>query len=115
MLPPPLGGQGVLIEGNFVLTASHCVRNSNGVAIPTNAALLDDQFVSKCETLGEATDKAEYTLQPLFVDAISDVAILGPVENEELCPREAERFSRLCETLTLGCLSRRDIDSFKLL
>ena len=70
---PRLGAQGVLIPGGFVLTAAHClVDEKDGTPYPPNKAFttFSMAFTAK-NALGN-----EFPLMPLFIDLISDVAIL---------------------------------------
>jgi len=81
--------QGVLIEGNMILTAAHCIDwDCDGNMA---GGMQEWEFVHQIVT-AESTLKAI----PFTVEAVSDVALLGPLDAQE-CPEEAERFEDFCE------------------
>lgn len=102
----PYGGQGVLVSGGFVLTASHCILDPHdGAPIRSNYALLSDPLVIEIET----RSAERYKVMPVFVDAISDVAVLGALDHPDLFI-ESGRFEKLCESLSLARVSRRTLN-----
>jgi hypothetical protein len=69
-----MGGQGVLIPGGMVLTAAHCIdwNLEGGLA-------LGDWIFEEVQT----TDGKTFRMQPVFVEPISDVAVLGQPDGGE--------------------------------
>jgi len=65
-------GQGVVIADELVLTAAHCLA-------PPDAScfLADETFVRI-----RRPDGREGNLQAVFIDAVSDVAALGPIDDD---------------------------------
>jgi hypothetical protein len=69
------GGRGVLVPGGFVATAAHCV-NWGG----HGSMVLGDPYLTKIVTAsGE-----EFVLQVHAVEPVADVAVLGPVDGQQL-------------------------------
>ena len=70
---PRLGAQGVLIPGGFVLTAAHClVDEKNRTPYPHNKAFKRNSLAFTAKS----PQGIEFPMVPLFMDLISDVAIL---------------------------------------
>jgi len=70
---PRLGAQGVLIPGSFVLTAAHClVDEMDGTPYPHNKAFPRNSMAFTAKS----PQGIEFPMVPLFMDLISDVAIL---------------------------------------
>jgi S1-C subfamily serine protease len=69
-----LGGQGVLVPGGFILTATHCIEwNGDG------RMALGDYFVEKLETQdGRKLLASVYAAEP-----VTDMAVLGAMDNQE--------------------------------
>lgn len=85
---PKLGGQGVLLPGGVILTATHCIE-----VITTGAmALASDDFV---EPIATKTHGALMTT-PIMAETVADVAALGNVDGQILYD-ESEAFERFCE------------------
>lgn len=72
-----LGGQGVLVRGGLILTASHCLKWDYDTG--TRATLGDHLFVDI-----EASTEERYRVTPKFVDVVGDLAALEPVDIPEL-------------------------------
>lgn len=69
---PELGGQGVLVADDLILTAAHCVALEMDVV----AFAMDDHFSIGVETAsGEA-----FNLSPIFLDPTADLAVLAVTE-----------------------------------
>jgi S1-C subfamily serine protease len=71
-----LGGQGVLVPGGFVVTAAHCI----GWTAEGRMALGDFRDYYSEEIV--AADGRTLTVQPLAVEPVSDLAVLGAVDGQ---------------------------------
>ena len=80
-------GQGVLIAGGFILTAAHCVPWSC-----EGDMMLYDCFLQTIKT----RDNKLLTVTPYAVEPVSDIAVLGKVDDQTY-PREALAFEQFCE------------------
>jgi hypothetical protein len=82
-----LGGQGVLVPGGFILTATHCIQwtGEGGMALGT-------EYLERVTT----PSGARFLVQAVAADALSDLAVLGSVDDQQL-PVDAERFEQWCE------------------
>ena len=67
------GGRGVLVPGNLILTAAHCVNWSCD-----GGMVLGERFI---ETI--RIEERELKMQPLAVEPVHDIAVLGPAEFED--------------------------------
>ena len=81
------GGQGVLVTGNLILTAAHCVDFAL-----TGGMVLGDHYVEGIRTKTGVNLK----VSPRAVEPLSDIAALGPLDDQE-CPNEADGFEWFCE------------------
>ena len=81
------GCQGVFVHENLILTAAHCV-NFNFDGLMSLGAFSTEEI--------ETSSGEQFKVGPIAVDPISDVAILGPLEDEAF-PKEAESFLDFCE------------------
>ncbi len=82
-----LGGRGVLVPGNVITTAAHCVNFST-----TGGMVLGDWHIEGIET-----SKGENLLtSPYAVEPITDIALLGAPDDQEFY-EEANRFEEFCE------------------
>jgi len=79
-------GQGVLVDGNLILTAAHCIEfKSDG------SMVLGDYFIEKIKTV-----KGELSVTPLAVEPVNDIAILCSLDNQTFC-NEADEYELFCE------------------
>jgi hypothetical protein len=85
-----LGGQGVLVPGNMILTAAHCIRWT-----ATGAMALGDQKLEAIET----RDGQKLIVDVLALEPVADIAVLGAVDGQAL-PPEAEAYEEWCEATT---------------
>jgi S1-C subfamily serine protease len=82
---PNLGGRGVLVPGNLVLTAAHCVAYATD-----GAMVLGDYFLEALQT-----PQGVVHVTPLAVEPVVDIAVLGALDNQEF-PEHAEVFETWC-------------------
>jgi len=94
---PGKSGQGVLVSGNLILTAAHCIDFKC-----EGEMALGDYFIEKIKT-GEK----ELKVTPLAVEPVSDLAVLGSLD-EPGFGKEAEDFEKFCEHTKPVPLCRRD-------
>lgn len=81
------GGQGVLVPGEFVLTAAHCVN------VPyTGGAVLGDYLWEEIETEKETFRMGIYAVEP-----VNDIAVLGAADNQELPGIEQDKYLSFIE------------------
>jgi len=85
---PGKGGQGVLVGGNYILTAAHCVEH-----VCTGAMVLGDYFIERI-----SAGRKKYKVAPLAVEPVSDIAVLGPLDNQEFL-HEVERYEAFCQAI----------------
>ena len=78
---PEMGGRGVLIPGGLILTATHCIGWDG-----TAGLVLGDHHPVRVE----AGDHS-FRLGPWFADAVSDMAALGPLDNQ-VFPEDEDAF-----------------------
>jgi hypothetical protein len=83
-------GQGVLIPGGYILTAAHCVRFELDGSMAT-----DHHSLIKVESAGGQ----RFTLSPLSIEPVSDIAVLGPPDGQ-VFPEEYISFIRYSSTLS---------------
>ena len=83
---PKLGGLGVLVPGNLILTAAHCIswESSGGM-------MLGDFYIEEVECR-----EHRVKVRPLAVEPVSDIAVLGGLDNQEF-NQEATAFDAFCE------------------
>ncbi len=72
------------MPGGFVVTATHCIKWD-----PRGGMALGDHFLEPIET----NSGAHFRLKPYFADPISDIAVLGEPDNQEL-PEDADAFEQ---------------------
>lgn len=82
-----LGGRGVLVPGNIILTAAHCVKYDL-----SGPMVLGDFYIEEIKTLGQEKIK----LSPLAIEPLCDIAALSSIDIPELFD-ESIRFDRFCE------------------
>jgi len=94
-------GQGVLVGGNIVLTATHCIEWEE-----EGQMVLGEHYVEEIETSNEEILK----VKPLAVEPVSDMTALGPLDDQTFSD-EYERFCSYCEATDPVSLC---LDSFEL-
>lgn len=97
-----LGGQGVLVTGNIILTAAHCVE-----FVCTGAMALGEYFIEPIDT-----DTGQLSVGPLAVEPVRDIAAVGSLDDQVFFD-EAEQFEKFCETTKPVTINRRDFEVFK--
>jgi Trypsin-like peptidase domain len=95
--------QGVLIGGHLIATAAHCLNWSG-----TGMMVLGERFIENVRTKHGHHLKAS----PVAVDPVSDVAVLGCLDEQEF-PEEAKQFEQFCEATTPLSLGQRDYGLFQ--
>lgn len=96
---PSMGGQGVLVQGSFVLTAAHCVT-WNG----TGGMALGDYMLEKVKT----ADGTEFRMQLVAVEPSADIAVLAPADDGEL-PKDWEACTNWIESIEPVLLHTRPL------
>ena len=94
---PKKQGQGVLVDGNLILTAAHCIDFTC-----EGAMTLGDYFVEEVHSGGEVMRVA-----PLAIEPLVDLAVLGTLPTQEF-PDEADRFEQYCSRTPAVPLCRVD-------
>ncbi|MDZ7759930.1 MAG: serine protease [Desulfovermiculus sp.] len=95
-------GQGVYVGSNLFLTAAHCVNFET-----SGSMALGDYFIEEIEIQGET-----FRVAPLAVEPISDVAVLGPLDEQEF-PDDVDRLEEFCENLDPVLISDFEPEIFK--
>jgi len=96
------GGQGVLVPGNLIITAAHCIDFTT-----EGTMALGDYFIEEIE-VGERVLK----VAPLAVEPISDLAVLGSLD-EQVFDKEAEGFEEFCEHTKPVVVCRSEFELFQ--
>lgn len=111
----PIGGQGLLVNGNLIITAAHCVMYSlNG------EMSMGGYYIQEIETWEEQ----KFKLAVLAVEPVSDIAILGPSDIPELYDKpefhdvpkkydDVNLFQSYWEKTEPILLSQRDYEQFE--
>lgn len=96
---PGKQGQGVLVEGGFVLTAAHCIDwdTSGGMT-------LDSHRLVDVRPKGGA----EFKMDVLAVEPVADIAVLGPADGQEF-PGDEAAFEDFCESTEGVPISEDDL------
>ena len=81
------GGLGVLVTGDIIVTAAHCINSKY------DGSMIQRYFIHNIDTVS-----GKLKAMPLAVEALSDVAILGAPDNQELS-NEAEEFEEFCSAI----------------
>ena len=81
------GGQGVLVNGNLILTAAHCVTFSL-----KGYMTMGEHYMEEIKT----KDGALLQVCSWAVEPVSDIAVLGALDEQE-CSKEVEAFKEFCE------------------
>lgn len=84
---PKLGGRGVLVPGNVILTAAHCI----GYGL-SGGMVLGDYYIEEIETI----DMERLKVSPLAIEPVCDIAALGALD-EQVFPGESMLFDKFCE------------------
>lgn len=99
---PSKGGQGVLVKGNFIMTAAHCVNCS-----VDSGMMMEDINPEKIVT----SSGTGIMVNLLAVEPVSDIAVLGIIDSQEF-PEEADKFEKFCNHTRPVKLFRKDFDLF---
>lgn len=99
---PSKGGQGVLVNGNFIITAAHCVNFSLDTGM-----MMQDINPQKIIT----SSGTEIMVNILAVEPVSDIAVLGIIDAQEF-PEEAGKFEKFCNLTRPVEFFRKDFDLF---
>lgn len=84
------GGQGILVSGNLILTAAHCIEWS-----PDRWPLYNESMIEEIET---AKGK-KLKVSPYAVEPVNDIAVIGTLEGQlgwQFFP-ESEAFEKFCD------------------
>lgn len=81
------GGQGVLVRGNLIVTAAHCVAHTL-----TGGMVLGDHYIEDIKTKAGVNLK----VSPWAVEPLSDIAALGSLDAQENAT-ETKAFEDFCE------------------
>jgi len=82
------GGQGVLVEGGFILTAAHCIDcNCEG------DMTMDEYIIEEIETIN-----GNLKIQPFAVEPVKDIAVLGSLDDQAF-NKEATQFEKYCDNI----------------
>lgn len=84
---PRRDGQGVLVPGHMIVTAAHVIEWST-----EGGMALGDYHIEEMEARNRALK-----VQPLAVEPVSDLAILGALD-DQVFPDEADAFEVFCES-----------------
>lgn len=67
------GGRGVLVAGNLIVTAAHCIGFEC-----SGSMVLGDYYIEEIETV-----QGRLRVTPRAVEPVSDVAVLGSLDDQE--------------------------------
>ena len=95
------GGQGILVKNEMILTAGHCIEFST-----SGAMALGDYYLEEIET-----KQGLFNVSPLCIEPLSDIAVLGQVDSQEL-NKDYELFEEFCRIITpiKICKDKLEID-----
>lgn len=96
------GGQGVLVNSNLIITAAHCTNYSC-----EGEMALGDYFIEEIKAGGR-----ELKVTPLAVEPVSDIAVLGSLDDQEFV-NEANDFNKFCEHTKPVLLCRSEFELFR--
>ena len=95
------GGQGILIPGNLIITAAHCINFScNG------EMALGEYFIEEIQT-----NHGKLKVSPLAVEPVTDIAVLGEID-DQAAPNEAMDFRMYCENTSAIPICQKDYKLF---
>jgi hypothetical protein len=81
------GGQGVLVAGGFILTAAHCIQwNGDG------GMTMGEYYLEHVTT----KSGAHFRVGPHAAEPVSDIAVLGSLDDQEFCD-DCDEFEQWCE------------------
>ncbi|MBA4106061.1 MAG: hypothetical protein C0485_09905 [Pirellula sp.] len=83
---PKLNGLGALLAGEMVITAAHCI----GWSLEGGMAL-GDTYHEEIET----ASGVRFFTSPIFIDPIADIAVLGPVDDQQ--PSLRSHYASFCD------------------
>jgi len=98
----PKGGCGVLIPGNFILTAAHCVRFTIEGDMALGGFYIEDI----------TTEQGTLQVTPFAIEPVSDVAVLGALDGQTFY-KECNQFEGFCENTLPVPLCLRDFEMSK--
>lgn len=84
---PHAGGRAVVMRGGLIVTATHCLETM-GAESWAGSAALGEYHIERLV----AHDGSEFVAQVLAAEAISDIAVLGPLDDQE-APDHAQRYA----------------------
>lgn len=103
---PTREGQGVLVNGDVILTAAHCIEWSPDFI---DASCLGDPIRQFIET----KDGRKFRGDVVFIDPIADIAAIQCCDAEQ-CLKDAAAFENFCRSTTATTLSGLKPDLFTL-
>jgi len=96
------GGQGVLVNGNFIITAAHCLDwNCDG------GLILGEHSVEEIRAGGN-----QIKVTPVAIEPVNDIAVLGSLDSQEFS-ESADAFEEFCEVTKPVPLCQRDFELFQ--
>jgi V8-like Glu-specific endopeptidase len=98
-----LGGQGVLVGGNMILTAAHCFDYSL-----TGGMVLGDYYIEEIKIKRGKILK----VAPLAIEPLTDIAALGSVDVQEF-GEESINFEEFCEKTKPVHLCLKEFELFQ--
>lgn len=92
-----------MVEGNLIITAAHCIhwRIEGSMA-------LGDYFIEDINT----SSGEKLKVMPMAVEPVSDIAVLGPLDNQQFFD-EVEEFENFCERTKPVAICQGDFELFK--
>ncbi len=96
------GGRGVLVSGNLIITAAHCIYFET-----EGRMALDDYYIEAIKTV-----HGRLKVAPVAIEPVSDVAVLGSLDNQEFT-EEADQFEMFCENTKPVPLCLNDFELFQ--
>lgn len=90
---PRLGGRGVLVKGNLIVTAAHCInfKSDGSLLMIDRFSPHSIDFVEEIETVG-----GKLKVVPWAVEPVHDIAVLGPLDGQAFYD-EVLGFDRFCK------------------
>jgi len=96
------GGQGVLVGGNLIVTAAHCITFD-----VEGGMVLGDYFIEEIKTKGR-----NLRVGPLAVEPVSDIAVLGALD-EQAFGKEVDKYKAFCQKTSPVPLCIREFEPFQ--